>query len=295
MTAKNSTRKSITTELQLQKLKASGKTFDVKVANNPGLYVRVGKKSKSFRWDRGRGQTPRHITYGQFPDISLKQATTLHDKTRQSHSAGLIEEIDMDAPKTVAELAEVFYSDRIVPKRRRPEMVRQVLDHDIIPVIGKLPLSTVNTLAVRRTVKVMVDRGAKSHAGRCFAILKQMFRFAVSIGVMESNPADSLDKDDLGAGDNVRNRVLSGDEIRHLWEVLDAHPNLSMQVRVGLQLLVMLGIRSGELRQAQWSDIDAEKGILTIPIDNQKLNPKQLKTAKPFVVPLGDFALSLFH
>lgn len=316
MTTKNSTRKLLATELQLRnltlekikrenikdeddvqkKLKLQNrKTFDVKVANSPGLYVRVGKQSKSFRWDRGRGQTPRHITHGKFPDISLKQARDLHSKARESHSAGLIEEVDVDAPKTVAELAEAFYSDRIVPKRRRPEIVRQVLDHDILPAIGNLPLSAVNTLAVRRTVKVMVDRGARSHAARCLAILKQLFKFGVSISVMDSNPATSLEKDDLGAGDNVRNRVLSGDEIRLLWAVLDEHPNLSMQVRVGLQLLVLLGIRSGELRQAKWTDIEAEKGILTIPIDHQKLNPKQLKTAKPFIVPLDHFALSLFE
>jgi integrase len=294
MTAKNSTPKPIATELQLNKLKYSAKTFDIKVANSPGLYVRVGKQSKSFRWDRGRGQTPRHITYGQFPAITLKQARDLHSKARESHSAGLIEEVDADTPKTVAELAEVFYSDRIVPKRRRPEIVRQVLDHDILPAIGNLPLSTVNTLAVRRTVKTMVDRGAKSHAARCLAILKQLFKFGVSISVMDSNPADSLEKDDLGAGDNVRNRVLDGDEIRLLWAVLDAHTHLSMQVRVGLQLLVLLGIRSGELRQAKWSDIDAEEYILTVPIDHQKLNPKQLKKAKPFIVPLDVFALSLF-
>ena len=87
--------------------------------------------------------------------------------------------------------------------------------------------------------------------------------------------------------------MLTAEEIRQLWEVLDAHPRLSMQVRIGLQLLILLGIRSGELRQAKWSDLD--QGLLTIPVDNQKVNPKQRKNAKPFVVPVDDFALELFE
>ena len=284
--------KAISTELQLRRLKSSSKRYDIPVAHVPGLVVRIGR-SKSFRWDRGAGNKPRIVTYGSFPDISLKQARDMHERAREQHAAGILGDSGSDTPQTVGELAEAFYADRIVPTRKRPDIVRQVLDHDIIPAIGNLKLSAVNTLAVRRTVKVMVDRGAKSHAGRCLAILKQMFRFAVSISIMDSNPAESLDKADLGAGDNRRDRVLSADEIRLLWEALEAHARLSMQVRVGLQLLVLLGIRSGELRQAKWSDLS--DGLLTIPVENQKINPRQQKNAKSFLVPIDGFANGLFE
>jgi integrase len=284
--------KPISTDLQLRKLKPSSNRYDVKVANVPGLVVRVGR-TKAFRWDRGAGNKPRIITYGKFPEISLKQAREMHEKARERHSAGILEETEATAPKTVAELAEVFYADRIVPTRKRPEIVRQVLDADVIPAIGKLKLSAVNTLAVRRSVKAIVDRGSPSQAARVLAVLKQMFRFGVATSIIDSNPAESLDKADLGAGDNRRDRVLNAEEIRQLWEVLEEHPRLSMQVRVGLQLLILLGTRSGELRQAKWGDLG--HGLLTIPVDNQKVNPRQKKNAKPFVVPVDDFAQSLFE
>jgi integrase len=286
--------KSISTELQLRRLPLSSKRYDVKIANVSGLVARIGR-SKSFRWDRGAGNRPRIVTYGKFPDISLKQARDRHEKARERHSQGIIGEIDATAPKIVSELAEVFYSDRILPTRRRPEIVRQVLDHDVIPSIGKLKLTAVNTLAVRRTVKVMVDRGAKSHAARCLAIMKQMFRFAVAIGVMDSNPAEPLDKADLGAGENRRDRVLSADDIRQLWGAMETHPRFPMHVRIGLQLLILLGARSGELRQAQWQHLDTEAMTLTVPVENQKVNPRQKKNAKPFVVPIDRFALDLFE
>jgi len=62
-----------------------------------------------------------------------------------------------------------------------------------------------------------------------------------------------------------------------------------------LQLFILLGLRSGELRQAQWQHLDTGARTLTIPVENQKLLPKQIKAARPFVVPLDDFALDLFQ
>lgn len=79
-------RKPISTELQLDKLKASSKPYDVRVANVSGLVVRVGTSgSKSFRWDRGRGYKPRIINHGKFPSISLKKARDLHERAKQQH------------------------------------------------------------------------------------------------------------------------------------------------------------------------------------------------------------------
>ena len=296
MTAKNSTLKPITTELQLKKLNPSDKVYDVRVAHCPGLYVRVGKSGiKSFRWDRGRGQKPRHITHGTFPALSLKQAKQAQEKARQQHVDGVIEELAADVPKTINALAETFYSDRIVPKRKRPEAVRQVLDHDILPLIGKMKPSSVSAAAVRKVVRVVVDRGATVHAGRVLAILKQMLRFGVALGVIDSNPAEAFDNDILGIESNQRDRVLAADEIKLFWDALEDAPKLSIQVRVALQLLILLGLRSGELRQAQWQHLDTEARTLTIPVENQKLLPKQIKSARPFVVPLDEFALDLLQ
>jgi hypothetical protein len=159
----------IKTDLQLDKLKPADKTYDVKVYFTSGLYVRVGKSGvKSFRWDRGRGQKPRHITYGQYPSLSLQKAKQQHDKPKQQYKDGIAGGIDADEPKTIEELAEVFYAERIVPVRKRPEPVRQILDHDILPAIGSMKLASVNTMVVRRVVRQVVERGATAHAGTVY-------------------------------------------------------------------------------------------------------------------------------
>ena len=109
MAAVKSTRKPIKTELQLDKLKAFGKPYDVKVHYLSGLYIRVGVSGlKSYRWDRGRNQKPRHITYGHYPALPLKEARDQHEKLQERYRDGAVVEISSDVPKTIKELSEIF-------------------------------------------------------------------------------------------------------------------------------------------------------------------------------------------
>jgi integrase len=285
-------RKPITTELQLNKLKSSGKPYDVSVANVSGLVVRVGASgTKSFRWDRGRGYKPRIITYGKFPSISLKKARDLHEKKKQQHSDGVIVTHESMIRKVV-DLAELFYSDRILIQLKRPEAVRQVLDHDILPAIGRMQLQSVTTMVCRKVVKDVVDRGAKVHANKVLVVLKQMLNFGVSNGLIEFNTAAPLRAVDLGIENHPRDRSLTSEEIRTFWDSLEGEP---IATRTSLRLLTLLGIRSGELRLSRWEYIDLEAGLLTIPVENQKLTPRKAKYAHPFVVPLSIAAIALFR
>jgi integrase len=285
-------RKPIKTELQLSKLKPERNSYDVAVATAPGMTVRVSPRGrKSFRWDRGRGHSPRIVTYGSYPGISLTDVSKQHEKTRQRHEDGVDVAYGVEVPKTVSELAEAFYSERIVPHRKRPENVRRTLDTDIIPILGRMRLRSVSTPAVRTMVRKVVERGSPVQAGKVLAHCKQLFRFGVSIGVLESNPAESLDGMIMGTQDNVRDRMLTGEEIRKLYIALEQYQRLSQSIKVALRLLLLTGLRSGELRQAKWADVDLDNATLTVPVANQKLSPKQAKNAKPFVCTLSTQAV----
>lgn len=225
--------------------------------------------------------------------MSIKEAREAHEKAQLQHQQGTLSGISSDTPKRVKELAELFYKEQIEPNRKRPDAVRQVLDNPIIPEMGNLRLSAVNTHVVRRVVKVVIERGATTHAGKVLAIIKQMFGYAVSMGFLDSNPAEPLKKASLGIESNVRTRVLTDKEIRIFWDKLNQ--NKSLVTRVALQLLLLLGVRSGELRLSRWADVDTENRTLTIPVEHQKLSLKQAKQASPFIVPLSPFALGLLE
>ncbi len=290
-------RNPIKTELQLSKLHPSvSGYYDVPVAIAPGMVVRVYHTgTKTYRWDRGAGFKPRVISFGSYPSVSLKAACEEHELVKQRHKDGVDLTLGGEVPKTVAELAELFYRDRVLPHRKVPTDVRRTLDNDILPDLGRLRLRSVTTLAVRSMVRKVVLRGAPVHAGKVLQHVKQLFRFGISIGALDYSPADSLEPMNLGVEDNRRSRKLSGEEIRLFHEALDRYIGLSLTVRNALKLLLLLGLRSGELRQAQWLDIDWTAKTLTIPVAHQKLSPKAARLAKPFVVPLPDQAMVLLE
>ena len=88
--------------------------------------------------------------------------------------------------------------------------------------------------------------------------------------------------------DNIRDRYLSGEEIRTVWRGLNLAPRLSVQIQIGLKILLLTGVRTGELLQAQWEHIDLDKGEWFIPKENSK-------TREPWTVPLVPSVIKLFE
>lgn len=63
-------------------------------------------------------------------------------------------------------------------------------------------------------------------------------------------------------------------------------------VTAALHLSAQTFLRPGELRQADWKDVDLENGEWLIPVANRKLKTVQKRTAKPHWVPLSSQAVA---
>ena len=247
----------------LDNLKPEPERFEISDAGAKGLRLRVSPGgTKTFVWYYRNGGRCRRLTLGQYGDgdsqITLAQARSKLIAVKQKWADGIKPNSDAaGTPKTVAELCEIFYQRRIVPTRKRPDIVRHVLDHDIIPVIGNKRIASITTPSLTRVVDTVVDRGAKAHAGKVLATIKQLFKFAQVRGYIDSSPAYPLNPGDLGVVTNIRERALDTDdegeaqadlvEICALWRALDKAPRLSPQILFGTKILLLTGVRSGEL------------------------------------------------
>ena len=157
---------------------------------------------------------------------------------------------------------------------------------------------SITTPSLTRVVDKVVDRGAAAHAGKVLATLKQLFRYAQARGYIDISPAYPMSPGDLGVVSNIRERALDTDdegeaqadlvEIRALWHALDKAPRLSVQNRIGTKILLLTGVRSGELRLARWEHIDFDSATWKIPASNTK-------NARAWTVPLSQLVVDLFN
>jgi len=275
----------------------------------PGLRLRITPQGRRvFRWAVRRGGKITWVTLGAWSKkpkpgfLTLAEAHALLEKLKAAHLAGKLDELLAELrPRrpllpvvppnalTISDLVkdfEVF----IARRRRRPEAVTDILDRDVLPVIGDRAVASITTPDVRQVVEAVVKRGASTHAGKVYQVLGQLLRFAQGRGDIASNPADPLDPETLGVENNLSDRFLSSEEIPLFWRALEP---VTPTIRSALRLLLLTGVRSGELLQATWEEVDLEAATWTIPVAHQKLSLKAEKQAKPFVIPLPPTALSI--
>lgn len=286
----------------IKALMAGESEYEVAVGDD-GLRLRVSPTGrKVFRWryrkaalKNGKPQWGVKTLGTYSKAYGLSDANKALEKHKAAHKQALETGIEETSITTVSELADEFYQRRIEKQRKRPDEAKRILEKDIKPAIGKYRFALITAPTIGKMITDKVDSGAPSHAGKVLALAKQMFGYAESLGYIDRSPATSLKSSNLGVEANTRDRYLTANEIKAFWQSLDKMPRMSETVKLAFRVLLLTGVRSGELLKAEWKDVDLKAGEWTIPVSNQKLTPKQAQNAQPFAVPLPPLAVGLFE
>ena len=309
------------TSKAIEAARRRAKDYELGDGGAPGLRLRVTPTGKKvFRWYVSVGGVQRKITIGPWSKeprpacVTLADARKWLERLKAAHRAGRLDEVlrelattrptpakERPAPRiddgalTVRQLATDFlaYVDR---RRKRPEQVRRPIELDILPAIGDRPVTSITPMDCRQIVERVVARGSRTQAGIVLGVQKQLFNFAWGRGDIAGNPTAPLrDAGALGIEKNISQRCLTPDEIAAFWKALDAYRGMTPTVRASLKIILLTGVRSGELIQAEWSEVDFDAATWTVPVAHQKLTRKQEQTARPWTVPLAPTALELFR
>lgn len=276
----------------------------------PGLFLRVNRKSRTFRWYvRSIG---RAITIGPWSKtsrpghVTLAEARAWLERLKDAHRSGRLAEVEAElaarrvvrgaraAPpassdaRTVATVGKDFLT-YLEGRRRRPEQARRIFEVEVIPRIGHLDVAKVTKADVRTVVEPIVARGSRVQAGQVLALLRQFFAWATDRE--DDLPMPGIPKADTIGARKARksDRYLTPAEIAAFWEALGSFKGITPTVRNALRLLLLLPVRSGELRQATWAELDLEAGIWTIPPEHQK------RPQGPWRVPLPPAAIAILR
>lgn len=156
--------------------------------------------------------------------------------------------------------------------------VLQAIERDLLPHLGNRPIASITAPDLLATLRRIESRGAIETAHRVKQIAGQIFRYGVATGRAERDPSADL----KGALVNPKEKHLASvtdpKQVGPLLLVLDGYVG-TPTVEAAIQLAPLLFVRPGELRHAEWQEIDLDVGEWHIPAPKMKLR-------EPHVVPL---------
>jgi integrase len=265
-------------------LRAGSHAVDWIDAKTPGLSLRVtpaGARTWYLLYKKGR--TSRRVKLGSWPAVGLAKARTLARGERlrieTEHADPAHERKVARDFFTVSDLRDLYLRHAETQKRTwRDDGWR--LDRYIVPAWGTRPVREIGRADVHAVLDKIVAAGKPIQANRVQALISKLWNFAMDRGHAELNPCHRMAKP---ARERVRDRVLTDDDLRALWEALDS---ASGDAADAVRLRLLTGQRGGEVHRARWVDVDLKAGIWTIPAAHAK-------NRRPHRVPLTERAAAI--
>ena len=282
------------TDITIRSAQPGNKTR--KMFDGRGLYLEVAPRGgKYWRLKYRFGGKEKRLSLGVYPDVSLKEARHRCEDARRL----LSREIDPSEHRQAMKAAKAQQASNSFEAVAREWFAKHTrnwahshssriinrLERDIFPWLGGKPMDAIAAPQVLVVIRRVEQRGALETAHRALRNCGQVFRYAVATGRANHDPTWVL----RGALPPVKGghfaALTEPKKIGPLLRVLDDYKG-SLIVRCALRLAPLVFVRPGELRRAEWNDIDLEAAEWRFTVT---------KTDTSHLVPLSRQALEILH
>jgi integrase len=285
------------TDIQVKNAKPKAKPY--KLADGGGLYLEVmptGSKLWRMKFLQASGKESR-LSFGSYPDVSLTKARAARAEARQLRAA----DIDPGKAKRDSKQAAVTAAANNFEAVARAWLAKTAaaravstqekntswLEQNIFPVIGKMPVSTITPRDVLLALRKIEARGAVESAHKIKQLCGQVFRFAIADGLAERDVTADL----RGALEAIPKAhyaaITEPKQVATLLRSIHAYAGHPYAI-AALKLAPLVFVRPGELRSAEWVEIDLDAGVWRIPGTKMKMGQDHL-------VPLATQAVELLR
>ena len=284
------------TNIKITNAKPRDKSY--KLSDSGSLHILImtsGSKSWRFSY-RFEGKQKIH-TIGLYPCVTLAEAREARDKAKKLLAQGLdpneikkdkLRQDKKEAANTFESVAVEWYEKHKVKwVKKTADRTMSMLKRYIFPFIGSIAMTKLKPAELLNAIQKIESRGNIETAHRALQICGQISRFAI---------ATDRASMDLSSG---RKGALTSLKVKH-------HPSITDPDKVGqllldidnyegayltqqaLQLAPLVFVRPGELRHAEWAEIDFEKKEWKIPGEKMKMR-------LPHIIPLSKQALVILE
>lgn len=228
-----------------------------------GLCIRVmSTGNKSWQMVYSYEGTRKWMQLGTYPALSLSKAREkfrymkgLLAEGKDPGEATRRKDQERRDAWTVDHLCDEFL-EKYSNIKKRPRSAKEDelnLKRDVRRSWGKRKARDITRGDIKLLVDEIVTRGASIQANRTLATIRKMFAWAMELEVVEFNPASGISKP---APEVSKDRYLSNDEITKLWGALSHTDSTPEPVCTTLKLILLTGLRPGEVIGAQWRQVN---------------------------------------
>ncbi|MGY2680831.1 integrase [Pseudomonas tolaasii] len=300
-------------DLTVRQAKAADKTYSLPDTDGLGLVVApTGGKSWHLRY-YWLGKQKR-ISLGNYPEIGLREARTLRDEARALLAKGVNPHTDRKQKRHAVKLAADYTFKAVFEawvEHRRKELkegrqstlsqILRIFGKDVLRTLGKMSIYDIRRPQLLGVLARIEERKAFTTAEKVRTWLSQLFRYAlVIVEGLEANPASDLDVVAEPKPPVTHNPYLHLPALPEFLQKLRLYNPRGWQTQLGIRLLFLTGVRTGELRLATPDQFDLDRGLWIIPPqivkqlqDEMRKAGKRPKDVPPYIVPLSLQAIEI--
>lgn len=270
----------------------------LKLADGGGLFLLVNPKGgKWWRLKYRYEGKEKLLSLGTYPEVGLKDARERREAARKLLSQGIDPSANRQATKaaqiavtanTFEAVAREWYAKKAptwTPVTARKELAR--MEKDLLPWIGGRPISAITAPELLSTLRRIEARGALESAHRVKQLAGQVFRYAIATGRTDRNPVPDLQDALLPVKQTHHAAMTDPKAVGGLLRAIDDYRG-TLITKCALRLAPLVFVRPGELRQAEWAEIDLERAEWNIPAEKMKMR-------EPHLVPLSTQAIAILR
>ncbi|AXA92707.1 integrase arm-type DNA-binding domain-containing protein [Massilia sp. YMA4] len=285
------------TDTFIKQVKHSGKPAGDKHSDGQALYLHVTAAGKYWRMSYRLHGKQRLLALGVYPAVSLAAARRLRDSARAQLASGIdpmqakrdVRAARAAAAENTFETVARTWLAKTAANRAASTQEKNAtwLEKNVFPSIGRMPISEIGPRDVLAALQKIEARGALESAHKIKQLCGQVFRFAVAGGLTERDVTTDL-RGALSAVPKAHFAAITepaqaGALLRSIY-AYTGHPYAA----AALKLSPLLFVRPGELRAAEWTEIDLDAAEWRIP-------GSKMKMRQDHVVPLATQAVEILR
>lgn len=278
------------TDIQIRNAKPTAKPY--KMSDGGGLYVEItpgGSKLWRMKVRQASGRES-ILSFGAYPGVPLVEARAQRALAKQQQVAGIdpaqSKRIEKQqkikaAINTFEVIAREWHENKSETwKENTAKEAINRLQNDVFPMIGHRPIADVDAPLLLDVLRQVEKRGALDMAARLGQLCSQIFRFAIAKGVIKYNPVPDL-RGALKPRAKGHHAAIGTDDLPAFLVALGKNEAVMYApTRILMRLMMLVFVRTGEMIETPWAEIDLENETWVIPWQRMKMGKKKINPRK---------------